>query len=96
MAYSEIAATMSALQHTQHFHQEKMSYYQRLFNQRFRGVGNRLMDTEAEQFYQRLFNIHFQAFAEIGVILEEYADLANTLLLKREAGEKGESAETRG
>jgi len=61
-----------------------MFYYQRLFNQRPRSNGYPLMDTDIEQFYQRLFNIHFQAHTEMGVLIDEYTALADTILLRKE------------
>lgn len=81
MAYSEITATVAALQHTHHFHREKMFYYQRLFNARFRPRGMPVSDTAMEAFYQRMFNIHFLAFQEVGGLLNEYCTVADTALL---------------
>lgn len=80
MAYSEITATVAALQHTHHFHREKMFYYQRLFNARFRPRGIPIADLPMEAFYQRMFNIHFLAFTELDRLLTEYCTLADTAL----------------
>lgn len=81
MAYSEIAATVAALQHAHHFHREKMFYYQRMFNARFRPQGVPLADTAMEAFYQRMFNIHFLAYAQTGTDIEDYTRIADNALL---------------
>jgi hypothetical protein len=80
MAYSEITATVATLQHTHHFHREKMFYYQRLFNARFRPRGIPVSDTAMQAFYQRMFNIHFAAFQEVDALLTDYCGLADKAL----------------